>query len=92
MLMGRLTDETEVNVAKDTLDRAADAVKETVDNVKDTVHEGQHRAAADMERAKRETLGNEMTAREKIGSAVNEAKQRTQAEYDAAKRDVRERT
>jgi hypothetical protein len=79
-------------VGKDTFDRAADAVKKTVDNVKDTVHEGQHRAAADMERAKRETLGNEMTAREKIGSAVNEAKQRTQAEYDAAKRDVRERT
>ncbi|MGA2760774.1 MAG: hypothetical protein ABSF08_10695, partial [Candidatus Cybelea sp.] len=73
-------------MSKDTLDKAADALKGTVDNIKDTVHEGQHRAAADSERAKREALGNEMTAGEKIGSAVNEAKHRTQAEYDATKR------
>jgi len=79
-------------VSKDTLDKAADALKGTVDNIKDTVHEGQHRAAADSERAKREALGNEMTAGEKIGSAVNEAKHRTQAEYDATKRDIREKT
>jgi len=79
-------------VGKDTLDKVADAAKDTVDNVKDTVHEGLHRSAADMERAKRETLGNEMTAGEKVGSAVNEAKHRTQAEYDATKREVRERT
>ena len=79
-------------MGKDTLDKAADAVKSTVDNIKDTVHEGQHRAAADSERVKRETLGNEMTPGEKIGSALNEAKNRTQAEYDATKRDVRERT
>ncbi|MGP8100303.1 MAG: hypothetical protein ACLQHL_05985 [Candidatus Cybelea sp.] len=89
---GKLAHETEVNVGKDTLDKAADAVKRTVDDVKDTVHEGQHRSAADMERAKRETLGNEMTPGEKIGSAVNEAKNRTQAEYDATKRDIREKT
>jgi hypothetical protein len=89
---GKLADEAEVNVSKDTLDKAADAVKDTVDNVKDAVHEGQHRAAADGERAKRETLGNEMTAGEKLGSAVNEAKHRTQAEYDATKRDLREKT
>jgi gas vesicle protein len=82
----------EDNVGKDILDKAADTVKVTVDNVKDTVHEGQHRSAADAERAKRETLGNEMTPGEKVGSAVNEAKHRTQAEYDAVKRDVRERT
>jgi hypothetical protein len=79
-------------VSKDTLDKAADAVKGAVDNIKDTVHEGQHRAAADNERAKRETLGNDMTPGEKIGSAVNEAKNRAQAEYDATKRDVREKT
>jgi gas vesicle protein len=82
----------EDNVGKDILDKAADTVKVTVDNVKDRVHEGQHRSAADAERAKRETLGNEMTPGEKVGSAVNEAKHRTQAEYDAVKRDVRERT
>ena len=79
-------------MSKDTLDKAADALKGTVDNIKDTVHEGQHRAAADSERAKREALGNEMTAGERIGSAVNEAKHRTQAEYDATKRDIREKT
>jgi len=79
-------------LSKNTLDKAADAVKKTVDNVKDTVHEGQHRSAADAERAKREALGNEMTPGEKVGSTLNEAKHRTQAEYDAAKRDIREET
>ncbi len=78
-------------MSKDTLDKAADVVKGSVDNIKDTVHEGQHRAVADSERAKRETLGNEMTAGEKLGSAVNEAKNRAQAEYDATKRDIREK-
>lgn len=79
-------------MSKATFDKAADALKDTVDNVKDTLHEAQHRSAADAERSKRETLGNEMTPGEKAGSVLNEAKQRTQAEYDAAKRDVREKT
>ncbi|HEV3091148.1 MAG TPA: hypothetical protein VGX91_06825 [Candidatus Cybelea sp.] len=79
-------------MGKDTLDKVSDAVKGAVDDVKDTVHESQHRSAADMERGKRETLGNEMTPGEKAGSALNEAKNRVQADYDKTKREVRHKT
>ncbi|MFY9740304.1 MAG: hypothetical protein WAK11_14815 [Candidatus Cybelea sp.] len=78
------------NLSKDAIDKASDAIKHTVDDVKDSVHEGQHRSAADMEKAKREALGDELTPSEKVGSALNEAKHRTQAEIDAAKRDIRD--
>jgi hypothetical protein len=77
-------------VSKDALDKVSDALKHTVDDVKDSVHEGQHRSAADVEKGQREALGNELTQSEKVGSALNEAKHRTQAEYDAAKRHVRD--
>jgi hypothetical protein len=79
-------------MGKDTLDKISDAVKDTVDDVRDSVHEGQHRSAAELEREKREAMGDGMTASEKAGSALNEAKHRTQAGYDAAKRDIREKT
>lgn len=78
-------------MSKDTLDKAADAIKRTTDNVKDAVHEGQHRTAADAEKARRESLGDELTGPEKVKSVLNEAKHRTQAEIDAGKRDVRNR-
>ena len=77
-------------MGKDALDKVSDAVKHTVDDVKDSIHEGQHRSAADMEKGKREALGDELTPREKVGSVLNEAKQRTEAEYDAAKHRVRD--
>lgn len=77
-------------MSKDALDRAADAIKKTTDDVKDTVHEGSHRAAADGEKARREAFGDELSGTEKAKSAVNEAKERTQAEIDAAKRKVRD--
>ncbi len=79
-------------MSKDTLDKAADTIKRTTDNVKDTIHEGEHRTAAEAERARRESLGDEMTGGEKAKSVLNEAKHRTQAEIDAAKREVRNRT
>ena len=78
------------NLSKDAIDKASDAIKHTVDDVKDSVHEGQHRSAADIEKAKREALGDELTPSEKVGSALNEAKHRTQAEIDAAKRNIRD--
>jgi len=78
-------------MSKDTLDKAADAVKRTTDNVKDAIHEGQHRTAAEAEKARRESLGGELSGTEKAKSVVNEAKHRTQAEIDAAKRDLRNR-
>lgn len=79
-------------MSKDALDRAADSVKKVVDDTRDAVHEGQHRSAAEGERVKRETVGDAMTPGEKVGSALNEAKHRTQAEIDSAKRDVRNNT
>jgi hypothetical protein len=78
------------NLSKDPIDKVSDAIKHTVDDVKDSVHEGQHRSAADFEKAKREALGDELTPSEKVGSAFNEAKNRTQAEIDAAKRNIRD--
>jgi len=78
-------------MSKDALDKAADAVKRTTDNVKDAIHEGQHRTAADAEKVRRESLGDELTGSEKVKSVINEAKHRTQAEIDAGKREVRNR-
>ena len=72
-------------MAKDMTDRLADTLKRAADNTRDAVHEVQHRATADAERDTREELGDEMTTSEKVGSAFNEAKNRTQAEIDEAK-------
>ncbi len=79
-------------MGKDTIDKVSDAVKGTVDDIKDSVRESQHRATAEMEKSKRETLGDQMTPGEKAGSALNEAKNRVQADYDKTKRDVRDKT
>jgi hypothetical protein len=80
------------NLSEDTTDKVSDAIKHTVDDIKDSVHEAQHRSAADLEKAKRDELGDELTPSEKVGSALNEAKNRTQAEIDAAKRKIRDHT
>lgn len=61
-------------------------------NVKDTVNEAGHRSAAEGEQIKRDAAGDEMTASEKAGSMLNQAKNNVQAEADAAKRDVRNNT
>jgi hypothetical protein len=79
-------------VSKDGLDKAADAIKRTADNVRDAIHEEEHRAAADAEKARREALDSELTGGQKTKSVLNEAKERTQAEIDAAKREVRKHT
>lgn len=79
-------------VSKDIFDKAADTVKHVVDDARDATHEAQHRSVADVEKSKRETLGDELTPSEKAGSVLNEAKNRTQAEIDAAKRHLRDKT
>ena len=79
-------------MSKDPLDKAADAMKKMTDDVRDSVHEAGHRSAAQGERAKRDAFGDEMTAGEKTESAVNEAKHRAQAELDAAKQRLRDKT
>ena len=78
-------------MSKDSLDRAADAVKGGIDDVKDRIHEAQHRSSAETERAQREAFGDEMTTGEKARSIADEAKERAQAEVDAMKREVREK-
>jgi hypothetical protein len=79
-------------VSKDGLDKAADTIKRTTDDVRDAIHEGQHRTAADGEKARREAFDSELTGVEKTKSVLNEAKERTQAEIDAAKREARKHT
>ncbi len=78
-------------MGKDSLDRAADAIKGSIDDVKDRLHEAQHRSAAEGERGRREVLGDELTPVEKAGSVVDEAKNRAQAEIDAMKRELRDK-
>ncbi len=77
-------------MSKDPLENAADAVKKTADDIKDTVHEAGHRSAAEGEKAKREALGDELTPGEKARSAIDEGKNRVQAEVDEAKRKIRD--
>ncbi|HTC29568.1 MAG TPA: hypothetical protein VK702_02510 [Candidatus Acidoferrum sp.] len=74
---------------KDPIDKTADVVKGTVDDVRDAVHEVAHRTTADAERARRE-VDDEMTPEERAKSMANEAKNRLQANVDAAKRRIRE--
>ncbi len=70
--------------------KATDAVKKAIDDVKDTMNEAVHRSNAEGEKAKRDLLGDEMTAGDKAKSVANQAKETVQAEYDAAKKDVRD--
>jgi ABC-type transporter Mla subunit MlaD len=79
-------------VSKDGLDKAADAIKRTTDNVRDAIQEGRHRTAADAEKARRQAFDSELTGAEKAKSLLHQTKERTQAEIDAAKREVRKHT
>ena len=46
---------------------------------------------AEAEKLKRDALGDELTTGEKVESGANELKNRTQAEIDKAKRELRDR-
>jgi hypothetical protein len=75
---------------EDNVEKALDAVKKVAADVKDALTEAGHRSAAEGERAKRDVAGDEMTAGEKLGSVVNEAKESTLADVDRLKREVRD--
>jgi hypothetical protein len=77
---------------KDPMDNAVRSIKKAGADVRDSVREVGHRSNAEGERSKRELLREEMTPGEKAGSAINEAKERTAAELDRAKRSLRDRT
>jgi hypothetical protein len=64
-------------------------VKDLANDVRDATNEAKHRTVAEAENLKRDVLGDEMTAGEKIKSGANELKNRTQAELDKAKRELR---
>jgi hypothetical protein len=68
------------------------SVKDSIDNTRDATREAIHRSTADAERARRELDGDEMTAGEKVKSVGNEVKNRTQADVDKMKREVRSHT
>lgn len=67
--------------------------KEKIDTLKhdtkDTASELKHRAQAAGEHLKRDAEGDAMPVGERIASNVKEAVHKTQADIDAAKRDVR---
>ncbi len=63
---------------------------ETIKNdTKDALDEAKHRTQAAGERFSREIQGDEMPLGDRVKSHVKEAIHNTQAEIDAAKRDVR---
>jgi len=68
------------------------SVKETLENARDATKEALHRSTADAEHARRDIDADEMTTGEKVKSVGNEVKNRTQAEIDKAKREVRTHT
>ena len=70
----------------------ADKIKDTVRNAKDTIDEAMHRSTAEAEHMRRDVDGENMTTEEKLTSMANEAKHRTEAEIDKAKREVRKHT
>jgi len=78
--------------SKDSVSDAGKVIKDRIEDAKDTAREVQHRSTADAEKMRREVAGDEMTAGEKLESTANEAKNRTQAEIDKAKRNLREKT
>jgi hypothetical protein len=68
------------------------SVKDSIDNTRDAAKEAMHRSTADAEHARRDLGGDEMTAGEKVKSVGNEVKNRTQADLDKVKREVRSHT
>jgi hypothetical protein len=58
-------------------------------NARDTVDEAEHRSAADLERAKRDSDPGTMTEGERLRSAVNETRHNVEADVDKGKREVR---
>lgn len=69
-----------------------DSIEKGIENVKDALSESSHRSAAEGEQAKRDLLGDELTPADRVKSVANQAKENVQADYDEAKRKLREKT
>lgn len=70
----------------------ANEIKKTIDDVGDAIKEGIHRGNADAEHDVRSELGDEMTTGEKASSVGREVSERTKAEIDKTKRNIRDAT
>jgi hypothetical protein len=69
-----------------------DDIVKGVKDVKDSITEATHRSNAEAEQVKRDVAGDQMTTGEKVGSVANQVKESAQANYDEAKRNVRDST
>jgi hypothetical protein len=69
-----------------------DNIKKATDDVKDATREVKHRTEAELEHAKRDIAGEEMTSGEKVKSFLHEDLENTKADVDKAKRVVRDKT
>lgn len=71
-----------------------DDLKKEVDragkDLKDAADEAKHRFQAGAEKGKRDVAGDEMTTTEKLDSSLKQAGHETAAEFDKAKRKVRD--
>jgi hypothetical protein len=69
-----------------------DDIVNGVKDVKDALTEASHRSNAEAEQVKRDVAGDQMTTTEKVGSVANQVKESAQADYDEAKRNIRDST
>jgi len=69
-----------------------DAINNLGKDIKDTVNETGHRSAAEGEQAKRDVAGGDMTVGDNLKSMGNQAKESTQADTSATKREARDST
>ncbi|HEV3088564.1 MAG TPA: hypothetical protein VGX96_15225 [Candidatus Elarobacter sp.] len=72
------------------MDRRDDKIETLKEDTKDTLDEAKHRVAAGGEKVKRAVEGDSMPLGEKIASNLKEAGHNVKADYDRAKRDVRD--
>lgn len=70
----------------------ANEFEKTVKDVGDAIKEGVHRGTADAEHRTRTEQGDVMTPGEKAGSMAREVSEKTKAEIDKTKRNVRDAT
>jgi hypothetical protein len=72
------------------MDRRDDRIETIKEDTKDTLDEAKHRVKAGGEKVKRAVEGDQMPLGERVVSNVKEAGHNMKADYDRAKRDVRD--
>jgi hypothetical protein len=72
------------------MDRRDDKVETIKEDTQDLLDEAKHRVKAGAEKVKRTVEGDQMPLGERVASNVKEAGHNIKADYDRAKRDVRD--